>query len=181
VPVEVSVAELPDLPRDVEDAVFRIALEAVTNLTRHAVADRARVSLGRVECGDVVLVVGDDGVGFDPAAPAGVGIRSMRSRADSIGGSLLIDTGVDGTTVRLTVPAAALREAAAATPAPSALTAPALTAPALTAPALTAPPVRSAPVPPAALHSAPVPPAASGPTLAPTSSDPAHSPVELVP
>ena len=176
VPVEVSVAELPDLPRDVEDAVFRIALEAVTNLTRHAVADRARVSLGRDECGDVVLVVGDDGVGFDPAAPAGVGIRSMRSRADSIGGSLLIDTGVDGTTVRLTVPAAALREAAAATPAPSALT-----APALTAPALTAPPVRSAPVPPAALHSAPVPPAASGPTLAPTSSDPAHSPVELVP
>ena len=171
-----SVAELPDLPRDVEDAVFRIALEAVTNLTRHAVADRARVSLGRDECGDVVLVVGDDGVGFDPAAPAGVGIRSMRSRADSIGGSLLIDTGVDGTTVRLTVPAAALREAAAATPAPSALT-----APALTAPALTAPPVRSAPVPPAALHSAPVPPAASGPTLAPTSSDPAHSPVELVP
>ena len=92
-----------DRPREL--VVYRVAQEALTNVARHAEAERVHLSLRDV--GDaVVLEVRDDGRGLPPgAATASTGIPGMRERAMLIGASLSID-GDDGagTTVRLRVP-----------------------------------------------------------------------------
>jgi GAF domain-containing protein len=97
------------LAAETEQALFRIAQEAVTNVVRHADAAQVRVRLVRAD-GTVVLEVGDDGCGFDPHARAvsarRLGLVSMRERALGLGGRLDIDsTPGAGTTVRAEVPA----------------------------------------------------------------------------
>jgi signal transduction histidine kinase len=92
----------------VEGEVFRIAQEALGNALRHADAARVDVSLDTGD-GRIVLVVSDDGCGFEADAAAlrsrRLGLTSMEERARSIGGWLAIDSQVGaGTTVRLEVP-----------------------------------------------------------------------------
>jgi signal transduction histidine kinase len=104
----VAVSAGPDveiLPAAVEVAAYRIASEAVANVARHASASTCSVSL--VHAGtDVVVTVADDGVGIDPAAPAGVGLVSLRERAAELGGSCTISCPPDGgTVVRAVLPA----------------------------------------------------------------------------
>ena len=70
---------------------MRIALEALTNVARHSAASHARISLAVEEAGLIVSVV-DDGVGIPPDARQGVGLASMRERADEVGGSLTVVT-----------------------------------------------------------------------------------------
>lgn len=90
----------------VELVVYRIAQEALTNAARHAGAVAVDLSLV-VGNGQVVLLVTDDGHGINGAAE-GAGIRGMRERALLIGASLVIEPGpLDGTRVRLTIPAPA--------------------------------------------------------------------------
>ncbi|TRW44515.1 ATP-binding protein [Georgenia yuyongxinii] len=101
--VEVTVGHLPPMPPAVEDAVYRVALEAVTNVRRHAGATRATIDV-RVAGARVVLRVADDGAGFPPDAAAGLGLASMRQRADALGGELSTTTTAGGTTVVLEVP-----------------------------------------------------------------------------
>lgn len=93
---------LPPVSEDVEDAVYRIALEAVTNALRHASADHIAVELVNGEDG-VFLTVRDDGIGIPPDVVGGVGLTSMRSRTRVVGGRLAIESG-EGTTVRMYVP-----------------------------------------------------------------------------
>ena len=95
---------------DVEQALFRIAQEAVTNVVRHAAADHVMVRLAHAD-GIVHLEVEDDGHGFDPQARAvsarRLGLVSMRERAVELGGDFDIEsTPGSGTTVRTQVPAA---------------------------------------------------------------------------
>jgi signal transduction histidine kinase len=97
------------LGADVEQALFRIAQEAVTNAVRHAEATQVVVRLDR-DGDQVVLEVSDDGQGFDPEARAisarRLGLVSMRERAAQLGGRLQIDSVLGkGTTVRAEVPA----------------------------------------------------------------------------
>jgi signal transduction histidine kinase len=74
------------------DALVRIAREAVGNAARHSGAARVSLSLQR-RGSRVRLCVTDDGIGFDPAAPAdGFGLTSMRERASSVGGDLRISS-----------------------------------------------------------------------------------------
>ena len=113
IPLEVSVAALPELPRDVEDALYRVALEAVTNVLRHAGATRASVRI-RSTGEQVVLEVADDGGGFAPGSAPGTGLTSMRRRADHLGGTLRIDPTRSGTRVTFTVPLAPSADPAAA-------------------------------------------------------------------
>ncbi|MBI4883610.1 MAG: hypothetical protein HY826_06085 [Actinobacteria bacterium] len=75
--------ELPELPAAVEVAVFRIAMEALTNVERHAHASRCTLRL-RLDDG-IELTVEDDGVGINGHAP-GVGIPSMRERVRELNG-----------------------------------------------------------------------------------------------
>jgi signal transduction histidine kinase len=92
--------ELPDLPAAVEVAAYRIALEAVTNVVRHAAARVCRVRLALVEepAPALVLTVEDDGRGLPPDLRAGVGLVSMRERATELGGRCAIEPGPAGGT-----------------------------------------------------------------------------------
>jgi two-component system NarL family sensor kinase len=95
---------LPTLPAAVEVAAFRIAQEALTNVVRHARARRATV---RVTVGDALdLEVADDGRGMPPDPRAGVGLTSMRERANELGGAFEIATDRSGTRIRVCLPLA---------------------------------------------------------------------------
>ncbi|HEX7949693.1 MAG TPA: histidine kinase [Candidatus Limnocylindrales bacterium] len=90
--------DLPALPAAVEVAALRITLEAMTNVARHSGASHVCVSLG-LDGEWLVLTVRDDGVGIGPATPPGVGLTSMRLRADELGGSLDVAPAVEGGTI----------------------------------------------------------------------------------
>jgi two-component system sensor histidine kinase UhpB len=97
-----------DLELSAQDelVVYRVAQEALTNIARHAEATRAELELGRDGDGAVVLLVSDDGRGFDVAAqPRSYGVRGMRERAMLIGASIRIESAKrKGTTIVLRVP-----------------------------------------------------------------------------
>jgi signal transduction histidine kinase len=75
---------LPPLPAAVEVAAYRIALEAINNVNRHAHARYCSVRLAL--CDDLCLEISDDGRGFPAHVRAGVGMASMRERAEELGG-----------------------------------------------------------------------------------------------
>ena len=95
------------LEPNVEREIYRVAQEAVGNALKHAKAGGIRVELGLAN-GTTNLTIADDGTGFDPDAPQAratrLGITSMEERAEAIGGQLRIDSGPNGTRVRLEVP-----------------------------------------------------------------------------
>jgi signal transduction histidine kinase len=86
--------ELPALEPAVEIALYRVAVEALRNVQRHAEAHSCRISL-RVEGTDVLLEVVDDGVGLR-GHPAGVGRRAMAERITAVGGVLALRDRADG-------------------------------------------------------------------------------------
>jgi signal transduction histidine kinase len=91
--------------------LLRIAQEALTNARRHADPTLVRVSVEASD-GTVRLTVSDNGRGFDGdlVRTSGYGLRSMRERAELIGGRLTIETGIqDGTRVQVEVPMEAAR------------------------------------------------------------------------
>jgi len=95
---------LPDVANTV---LFRIAQEALTNIERHAGAQRVEITLVR-EARQVTLTIADDGHGFDPVGVAihpkrGIGLRNMMERMDAIGGELNITSSETGTTVQASV------------------------------------------------------------------------------
>ncbi len=108
--VEVTVTgQFTDLPPAVEVAGYRIAAEALTNVAKHAPRASCRLTLRR-EDGSLEVVVADDGpvtVGR-PGRAGGVGIGSMRQRAEELGGSLtlLSEPGASGLMVRALLPLA---------------------------------------------------------------------------
>ena len=112
--VEVDLPDAGALPMPLRRELLLILKEALHNAQRHAEAGRVDVRLGR-DGADLVLVVEDDGVGFDPAAVAsGHGLRSLRTRAERVGGALAVDSAPGrGTRVRLAVPLPRNREARA--------------------------------------------------------------------
>ena len=114
VTVRYTAAELPVLSEDQDAALYRVAQEALHNALRHSGAARIGVTLSRTPR-RVILEVTDDGSGFVPGAPGGLGLASMRGRAASAGGTLTIRSAPGaGTTVRLAIPVAARSAAAAA-------------------------------------------------------------------
>jgi two-component system CheB/CheR fusion protein len=86
--------ESGQLSREAEVVFYRVAQEALNNISKHAHATRADVVLAASD-GQVVLVVEDDGIGFDPAteeAADGVGLAGMRERAALVGATLQIES-----------------------------------------------------------------------------------------
>lgn len=88
--VEVVADVLPHLPAAVEVAAYRIVQEAVANATRHASASRVAVTVTVVD-ENLVVTVADDGTGVVTPRTDGVGLGSMRERAEEICGSFVLD------------------------------------------------------------------------------------------
>src|SRR5439155_16561355 len=80
---------LPPLPAAVEVAAYRIAQEALTNVVRHAGARTCviRLTLNGALC----LEIRDDGRGVTAARGTGVGLTSMRERAEELGGTCVVE------------------------------------------------------------------------------------------
>ena len=95
------------LPRDAAVALFRIAQEALTNVAKHAGANRAWLRLEADDRG-VSLTVRDDGRGFNPGSPSRpgrLGMTTMKERAIAAGGSLSFESVPDkGTKLTAQVP-----------------------------------------------------------------------------
>ncbi len=90
----------------VEQAIYRIAQEALANVAHHANAHTLRVHLSTNDPG-IVLVIQDNGLGFNPrqrTAAGHFGLPGMRERAQLVGGELAIKSQPgQGTTVQFTV------------------------------------------------------------------------------
>ena len=97
---------MPPLSPDVEQCIYRVAQEAVTNVVKHASAKKLTVKLEFIE-GKATLTVRDDGVGFDIEKineTSHFGLAGMQERARLVGGELdIISKPGDGTTIQLTI------------------------------------------------------------------------------
>jgi signal transduction histidine kinase len=104
--VRILAADLPDLTAPLETALYRVGQEALHNAFRHSGASEVMVSLVARQR-RVVLEISDDGKGFAAQSPpGGLGLRSMRDRASSVGGTLAIRSAPGaGTVIRLSVQA----------------------------------------------------------------------------
>jgi signal transduction histidine kinase/ligand-binding sensor domain-containing protein len=93
--VALTMIGMDHLQPEVQEALYRIAQEALNNISKHAGANAARVAL-TCSAEEVVLVIADDGRGFEisdgSAASPGMGMGSMRERASRIGAVLRIDS-----------------------------------------------------------------------------------------
>jgi signal transduction histidine kinase len=96
-----------ELPANVQVQLIRIVQEALTNIRKHAQAERVR--LAAWEDGEELLIeVADDGRGFSPTdllAASRFGLRGMRERAESVGAEFQVTSHPrGGTTIRLKIP-----------------------------------------------------------------------------
>jgi len=109
------VGELNDVPSERSIACFRVAQEALTNVARHARAQRVWIELDQSD-GRLGLTIRDDGVGFDVArafeqagSRGNLGLSGMRERVEILGGNLEVDSGAGrGTRIRISLPNAPL-------------------------------------------------------------------------
>jgi signal transduction histidine kinase len=93
------------LSPELETTVYRVVQESLTNVIKHARANRVRVTV-ELDAGEVVVEVQDDGRGFDvKARSAGFGVAGMRERVSLTGGSLRLQSDGRGTLVRARLPA----------------------------------------------------------------------------
>jgi signal transduction histidine kinase len=78
----------------VERTLLRIAQEAFANIARHSAATQAELQFEHSSADAAQLVIADNGNGFAPAdQPAGLGLQSMRERAESLpGGAFTLET-----------------------------------------------------------------------------------------
>lgn len=104
IPIQVTVEGCMETPLDVKIAFYRVAQEALNNITKHSEANQVTLSL---TCQQelVELIVQDDGHGFDPNRDPGAdhfGLRIIRERAKQIGASVQISSQVgQGTRVKM--------------------------------------------------------------------------------
>ena len=95
---------MPALPAAVEVAVYRIALEAFTNIVNHAQASACQITI-KIEDNSLLLIITDNGKGLSPNNHSGVGLTSMRERAAALGGEFMIENNrSSGTSVRARLP-----------------------------------------------------------------------------
>ncbi len=94
IPTEVHVRGEREVSLEVEQALFRVAQEALANVARHSGAGNVEVDL--IYASDALtLRVADDGRGFDPAEKnrgEGFGLQSMHERLESLGGRVEVES-----------------------------------------------------------------------------------------
>lgn len=106
--VVIAPDQLPPLTTAVEVALYRIAMEALTNIQRHAGASRCTIEVAVVRSGQTIrLDISDNGRGLPPVGRtvSGVGLATMRERAAELGGTLRLESAPGaGTTIRAELP-----------------------------------------------------------------------------
>jgi signal transduction histidine kinase len=106
--IEASPEPLPALPAAIEVAAYRIALEGVTNVIRHAEARECQVRFVVAEAEQppqLIITVADDGRGLPATFHPGVGLTSMRERAAELGGTYAMSVpGQAGTLITAVLP-----------------------------------------------------------------------------
>jgi signal transduction histidine kinase len=102
---------LPELPAEIEAAVYAITLEALTNVDKHAGASRCTIRIQIVADGtwqvgrQLELVICDDGAGLPAGGTQGLGLLSMQARAAEVGGTCRIESPPrQGTSVVVRIP-----------------------------------------------------------------------------
>lgn len=106
--VHVSIDEVASIPKGIEDQLFRIVQEAVSNVLRHAKATQLELQL-KQSPSELKLRLIDNGVGFDPkkTKQSSYGLQTMRERVTEIGGTIHIVSVVGkGTQIEATIPIA---------------------------------------------------------------------------
>jgi len=100
VAAEVRIQGERSSPLAVEQGLFRVAQEALSNVARHSAASAVEVHLAW-EGESLMLTVSDNGRGFDPerARGKGLGLTTMRERIEDLGGTFRVASGPDGTLV----------------------------------------------------------------------------------
>jgi len=100
------VDELVRLPQSVEQELYRIANEALNNALKHAAATSVVVYLRQID-GRIELEIVDDGIGFEPENVrdrGGLGLASIRERAEQLGGTATIHSAPgEGTSVKVAI------------------------------------------------------------------------------
>jgi two-component system, NarL family, sensor kinase len=99
----VTADDLGSLSAATEVAAYRIVLEAVTNAARHSGGHACAVRLQREE-GRLRVRIEDDGAGLAEDRPPGVGLSSMRERAEELGGTCAVTSDGRGTVVEALLP-----------------------------------------------------------------------------
>ena len=93
---------------ELENAIYRVVQEALTNVAKHARAEQVRVRVAERGASESIdIEVTDDGVGFDPGKRSdGLGLIGIRERVELVGGRIEIDSSPgSGTTLRVDLPA----------------------------------------------------------------------------
>lgn len=95
IPITTTVIGNCELPTDVQIVFYRIAQEGLNNVSKHARASRAAVSLN-CQDGRFELRISDNGRGFDSEInqPHELGLRIMRDRAEAIGADIVVNSSV---------------------------------------------------------------------------------------
>lgn len=104
--VEAILIPEPEVSLDVKEAIYRVAQEAMTNAVKHARATTLHLNLERNN-GNISLTVADDGMGFDTHGefPGHMGLKSMKERAEKLGGTLTLESAPGaGTRVDIVLP-----------------------------------------------------------------------------
>ncbi|WP_038016138.1 sensor histidine kinase [Synechococcus sp. PCC 7335] len=92
------------LPSNLQVLLYRIVQAGLTNIVKHANAKHARLQLLSSQA-IATLSLEDDGEGFDPlGAKAGFGLQSMRDRAESVGGTFVLNSSRQGTSIQVSLP-----------------------------------------------------------------------------
>jgi len=93
VPAEVHVRGERETPLEIEQALFRVAQEALANVARHSGASRAEIDL-IYDADRLTLRVADDGRGFDSTkrSQEGFGLQSMSERLEKLGGRVDVES-----------------------------------------------------------------------------------------
>jgi len=95
--------QIPPLPAALEVAVYRIVLEGLTNILKHANAEHGLVKISVL--GDQLVVdINDDGSGLTGDVAIGVGLTSMRERAEELGGTFDLQSRKAGTYIQACLP-----------------------------------------------------------------------------
>jgi len=107
--VETKTSGEQSLPLDVEQALYRILQESLSNVARHAEADSVRIAL-EIAPAKAALAIADNGRGFEPAAvaPHSLGLAGMKQRLTEVNGTLTVESTLSvGTQITAEAPLAA--------------------------------------------------------------------------